>query len=362
MSPRFTEKGYFIALGMEGSANKIGMGIIKHISTANTWTDALREMNDTGKAIVMANVRHTFVPPAGHGFLPREVADHHRKHVVKLAKEAIDCAGISYTDIDCICFTQGPGMGAPLQTVVLCARTLSLMWDKPLIGVNHCVGHIEMGREITGALNPVVLYVSGGNTQVIAYSHHRYQIFGETLDIAVGNCLDRFARTMKISNDPNPGYNIELLARVGAQSGQLVDLPYTVKGMDLSMSGVLAFIDQLAAANKYSVETLCFSLQETIFAMLVEITERAMAHVDAADVLIVGGVGCNERLQEMMHIMCKARGGSVYATDERFCIDNGIMIAQAGLLAYRSGFTTPIENSECTQRFRTDEVYVDWRY
>jgi N6-L-threonylcarbamoyladenine synthase len=244
---------------------------------------------------------------------------------------------------------------------------------------------IEMGRLITGASNPVVLYVSGGNTQVIAYSSQRYRIFGETLDIAVGNCLDRFARTLHISNDPAPGYNIEQLAKKGKQ---LVDLPYTVKGMDCSMSGILAAIDALAAtyglngeqpdeeedvtdvtpvsdgaleSRKPTRADLCFSLQETVFSMLVEITERAMAHVGSKEVLIVGGVGCNERLQEMMGIMARDRGGSVHATDERFCIDNGIMIAQAGMLAYKTGFRTPLKESTCTQRFRTDDVFVQWR-
>lgn len=244
-----------------------------------------------------------------------------------------------------------------------------------------------MGRLITGATNPVVLYVSGGNTQVIAYSSQRYRIFGETLDIAVGNCLDRFARTLHISNDPAPGYNIEQLAKQGKK---LVDLPYVVKGMDVSFSGILATIDGLAATwglggeeraredaqatlpadkeqtsqdsdGKPTRADLCFSLQETVYAMLVEITERAMAHVGSKQVLIVGGVGSNERLQEMMGIMARDRGGSVYATDERFCIDNGIMIAQAGMLAYQTGFRTPLKGSACTQRFRTDEVFVKWR-
>ena len=229
-----------------------------------------------------------------------------------------------------------------------------------------------MGREITGAQNPVVLYVSGGNTQVIAYASQRYRIFGEALDIAVGNCLDRFARTLNISNDPAPGYNIEQMAKKGKH---LLDLPYTVKGMDCSFSGILASIDILAAkldkdpdgwkdevtGDVITREDLCFSLQETVFAMLVEITERAMAHVGSHQVLIVGGVGCNERLQEMMGMMASDRGGSVYATDERFCIDNGIMIAHAGLLAYRTGSITSLEDSICTQRFRTDEVLVAWR-
>lgn len=235
-----------------------------------------------------------------------------------------------------------------------------------------------MGRAITGATNPVVLYVSGGNTQVIAYAAHRYRIFGEALDIAVGNCLDRFARTLAISNDPAPGYNIEQMAKKGRH---LIDLPYAVKGMDASFSGILAAVDVLAAqlasgsedarpgrlraeedGALVSPEDLCFSLQETVFAMLVEITERAMAHVGSAQVLIVGGVGCNERLQEMMGLMARDRGGSVYATDERFCIDNGIMIAHAGLLEWGTGVRKmPFEESTCTQRFRTDEVYVGWR-
>ncbi|KAJ6264797.1 tRNA N6-adenosine threonylcarbamoyltransferase [Drechslerella dactyloides] len=346
-----------IAIGLEGSANKLGVGIIRHAP---------------GKpAEILANIRHTFVSPPGEGFLPKDTAIHHRTWVVGLVKRALRESGVAIADVDCICYTKGPGMGAPLQSVAIAARTLALLWDKPLVGVNHCVGHIEMGREITGADNPVVLYVSGGNTQVIAYADQRYRIFGEALDIAIGNCLDRFARTLNISNDPAPGYNIEQMAKKGKH---LIDIPYTVKGMDCSFSGILGFIDayandMLSGADKRDPETgeritpedLCFSLQETAFAMLVEITERAMAHVGSSQVLIVGGVGCNERLQEMMGIMAAERGGSVYATDERFCIDNGIMIAHAGLLAFQTGFTTPIDESTCTQRFRTDEVLVKWR-
>ena len=345
------------AIGLEGSANKLGVGLIHHPPNA--------------PATILSNIRHTYVSPPGAGFLPKDVAQHHRRHVVSLAKAVLTESRIPISKIDCICYTRGPGMGAPLQSVAVAARMLSLLWDKPLVGVNHCVGHIEMGRTITGADNPVVLYVSGGNTQVIAYAEQRYRIFGEALDIAVGNCLDRFARTLEISNDPAPGYNIEQLAKKGRV---LVDLPYTVKGMDCSFSGILASIDILAANLKANPETrdpitgdvittadLCFSLQETIFAMLVEITERAMAHVGSNQVLIVGGVGCNERLQEMMGLMARDRGGSVFATDERFCIDNGIMIAHAGLLEYECGVTTPLEDSGCTQRFRTDEVFVKWR-
>ncbi|CAG8471624.1 131_t:CDS:1 [Ambispora leptoticha] len=338
-----------IAIGLEGSANKLGIGIVAHDDV-------------TGKVEILSNIRHTHITPPGTGFLPRDTAAHHREHVLPVLENALREARITIKDINVICFTKGPGMGAPLASVAIVARTLSLLWDKPLVGVNHCIGHIEMGREITGAENPVVLYVSGGNTQVIAYAEKRYRIFGETLDIAVGNCLDRFARVLNLSNDPSPGYNIEQAAKSGKT---FIELPYTVKGMDVSFSGILSYIEMIAqdqlASGECTPEDLCFSLQETIFAMLVETTERAMAHIGSKEVLIVGGVGCNLRLQEMMMQMVGQRGGKVFATDERFCIDNGIMIAHAGLLAFRTGFTTKLEESFCTQRFRTDEVYVSWR-
>lgn len=372
-------RDYYLALGMEGLANKLGIGVIKHHRGP---------LLDTNRAEVLSNVRDTYMTPPGEGFLPRDTARHHRNWVVRVMKLALAEAGVSGDELDVICFTQGPGMGGPLQSVVIAARTLSQLWDLPLVGVNHCVGHIEMGREITGANNPVVLYVSGGNTQVIAYSRQRYRIFGETLDIAIGNCLDRFARVLHIPNDPFPGYNIEQMAKKGKH---LVHLPYTVKGMDLSMLGVLAYIEGLAkelatdddddtsneakpkrqkkkvlrdeeTGEVITREDLCYSLQEVLFLMLVEITERALAHVDSNQVLIVGGVGSNERLQEMMKLMIEDRkNGQIFATDERFCIDNGIMIAHAGLLAYRMGEKQKLSETVCSQRFRTDEVFVAWR-
>ncbi|XP_035683217.1 probable tRNA N6-adenosine threonylcarbamoyltransferase [Branchiostoma floridae] len=330
-------------IGFEGSANKLGVGIIRD-------------------GEVLSNPRHTYITPPGQGFLPRDTAKHHQAHILDVLQQALDIAKVKPQDIDCVAYTKGPGMGAPLVSTAVVARTVAQLWNKPLLGVNHCIGHIEMGRRVTGAVNPVVLYVSGGNTQVIAYQLKRYRIFGETIDIAVGNCLDRFARVLKISNDPSPGYNIEQMAKKGEK---LIDLPYGVKGMDVSFSGILSYIEDAAQtlldSRQATPEDLCFSLQETVFAMLVEITERAMAHCGSEEVLIVGGVGCNERLQEMMGIMAAERGAKVFATDERYCIDNGAMIAQAGWEMFRTGHTTALEDSWCTQRFRTDEVEVTWR-
>jgi N6-L-threonylcarbamoyladenine synthase len=353
-SHKRNDNGETIVVGIEGSANKVAVGVLRYSPDTNTYT-------------TLSNPRKTFCAPAGEGFLPKETAWHHQAHIVGLVRAALSEAfphnSHPEKQLSAICFTKGPGMGAPLQSCAVAARTLALMWKLPLVGVNHCVGHIEMGRVATGASNPVVLYVSGGNTQVIAYSDQRYRIFGETIDIAIGNCLDRFARVIGLSNDPSPGYNIEQEAK--QKGAKFLELPYVVKGMDVSFSGILTFCEQEAKTSLERGEItradLCYSLQETLFAMLVEITERAMAHCGQSQVLIVGGVGCNKRLQEMMACMVQERGGSLCAMDHRYCIDNGAMIAQAGMFALQHGETTPLQDTWCTQRFRTDQVKAIWR-
>lgn len=347
-------EGRTIVIGIEGSANKCGVGVLMY-------------KPDTREYEILSNPRKTFVAPTGCGFLPRETATHHQNHIVAIIRAALEEAFPNEikpeTKISAICFTKGPGMGGPLQSCAIAARTLALLWDVPLIAVNHCVGHIEMGRIACSSSDPVVLYVSGGNTQVIAYSDQRYRIFGETIDIAIGNCLDRFARVIGLSNDPSPGFNIEQEAKT--KGAQFLELPYTVKGMDVSFSGILTHVEQLAKTKLKTGDItkadLCYSLQETLFAMLVEITERAMAHTGQSQVLIVGGVGCNERLQKMMAIMVEERGGSLCAMDHRYCIDNGAMIAQAGIFALQYGEPTPVSETWCTQRFRTDQVPTLWR-
>jgi len=353
------------SLGIEGSANKIGVGIVTYDT-------------ESCHGEVISNPRRTYVPPRGQGFLPKDTAAHHRSHVIALVDEALKQGGITLDRVDCICYTKGPGMAAPLLNGAIVARTISLLGrgEKsrgeesrgeegiPLIAVNHCVAHIEMGRMVTGASDPVVLYVSGGNTQIIAYSLQRYRIFGETIDMAVGNCLDRFARILNLDNYPSPGYNIEQLAAAAVANSnrdqrplKMVELPYAVKGMDVSFSGILSHIEQVARTrlnrgpDPLTPEDLCYSLQETIFAMLVETTERAMAHVGSKEVMIVGGVGCNLRLQEMMGQMVRQRGGTLHATDDRYCIDNGAMIAQAGLEMFRTGVYPTWEQGFVTQRF-----------
>lgn len=304
---------------------------------------------------VIAEVTHTYVPPIG-GIHPREAAQHHAKfasHVIGKLLEEGQKKGISSSMIDGIAFSQGPGLGACLRTVATAARALSLSLDVPLMGVNHCLAHIEIGRWKTPARDPVTLYVSGANSQVLAYKMGKYRVFGETLDIGLGNALDKFARSAGLTHPGGP--KIEELAR---KAKNYIPMPYVVKGMDLSFSGLSTAATD--ALSRESLEDVCYSFQETAFSMVVEVTERALAHTGKKEVLLAGGVGANMRLREMLKIMCEERGASFYVPEKRFMGDNGAMIAYLGLLMLNSGSIISVENSHVNPNFRPDSVNVTW--
>ncbi|MCD4807125.1 MAG: bifunctional N(6)-L-threonylcarbamoyladenine synthase/serine/threonine protein kinase [Methanococcoides sp.] len=307
------------------------------------------------EADVIAEVTETYRPKTG-GIHPREAAQHHALHasgvIERLLKEYRD-KGHSPENIDAIAFSQGPGLGACLRTVATSARALALSLDIPLVGVNHCIGHVEIGRWKTPAFDPVVLYVSGGNSQVLAHRAGKYRIFGETLDIGIGNALDKFARGAGLTHPGGP--KVEEYAR---KATSYVKMPYVVKGMDFSFSGLSTAATDALKDN--SLEDVCYSFQENAFAMLVEVTERALGHTGKSEVLLAGGVGANMRLREMLDVMCEDRGATFYVPEKRFMGDNGAMIAYTGLLMFNSGTTLPIENSHVDPSFRPDTVDVTW--
>ena len=287
-----------------------------------------------------------YVPPKG-GIHPREAAQHH----ASVMKEVVSRVLTDPERIRSDAFSLRPGLGPSLRTVATAARALSIALGVPLVGVNHCVAHVEIGRWATGFRDPIVLYASGANTQVLGYLNGRYRIFGETLDIGLGNALDKFARSHDL---PHPGGPIiEKLA----QKGSYIELPYTVKGMDLAFSGLVSAAQESSAA----LEDVCFSLQETAFAMCVEVTERALAHAGKDEVLLVGGVGANRRLQEMLQVMCEERGAAFAVPERTFLGDNGAMIAYTGKVMLEHGVTLPLEKSQIRPGFRSDEVEVTWR-
>lgn len=325
-----------ITLGIEGTAHTLGVGVV-----------------DSEKK-VLSNVLDMYRPPEG-GLHPREAANHHADVVADIITRSVKEAGITLNDVDLISFSMGPGLGPCLRVAATAARSLSCRLGIPIIGVNHCIAHIEIGNATTGCTDPVLLYASGGNTQIIAYSDKRYRIFGETQDVGIGNMLDKLGRELGLGFYAGP--TIEKLAKGG---DRLLDLPYSVKGMDISFSGIMTAALALKDRGE-RLEDIAMSVQETAFGMLTEVTERAMAHVGKDEVLLGGGVAQNMRLREMVDTMAKERGAKMYCSDRRFCMDNGAMIAWLGNIMYNSGVRMSIEDTEVRQRFRTDEVSVTWR-
>ncbi|KQC05402.1 MAG: serine/threonine protein kinase [Methanoculleus sp. SDB] len=287
-----------------------------------------------------------YSPPHG-GIHPRDAAQHHASAMKDVISRVLPDPSV----VRAVAFSQGPGLGPCLRTVATAARSLALALDVPLVGVNHCVAHIEIGRWATGCSDPVVLYASGANTQVLGFLNARYRIFGETLDIGLGNALDKFARSLGL---PHPGGPI---IEERAREGNPIDLPYTVKGMDLAFSGLVS----AARDARAPLPDVCAGLQETAFAMCVEVTERACAHAGKDEVLLVGGVGANARLQEMLRAMCEERGASFYVPERRYLGDNGAMIAYTGKIMLEAGQILPLEDSQVRPGFRSDDVVVTWR-
>lgn len=323
-------------------------------STAHTFGASLLD-SDNGETEVLSNVWDAFSSAEG-GMIPREVADHHIDVCDHVLKKALDKAGVDFEAIGLVAFSQGPGIGNMLRVGATVARSIALLNNVPLVGVNHCIAHLEIGSLIKKECDdPVLLYASGANTQVIAYDAGRYRVFGETLDMGVGNFIDSVGRLMGLGFPAGPA--VEAKAK---ESQNFVELPYTVKGMDISLGGLYTKIRQLLEGN-HAKEDLCYSIQETVFAMLIEVSERAMAHTGKSQLLLGGGVACNKRLQEMAHIMCKDRKAQAFHLPNEYNVDNAAMVAWLGKKMHDSGFSKKISEMPIMPYERTDEVEVKWK-
>ncbi len=304
----------------------------------------------------------SIIRPTEGGIHPREAADHHSDNASLLLQGLLSSNSLSMNNLVGVAYSQGPGLGPCLRVGASVARAIATARNVPLIGVNHCVAHIEIGRTVCGCDDPVLLYVSGGNTQVITRLDGRYRVLGETMDIGIGNMLDKFARH---HGYPFPGGpEIEKAALRYRQSVELpsidgLELPYAVQGMDLAFSGLLNAADTLVEKGA-SFDAVCWSLQEHAFAASIEVAERALAHTGKTELLLGGGVACNERIREMSDIMCLERGATAHWPPKMYCIDNGTMIALLGLLQLESIGPTELIDSAVDQMLRTDMTPVAW--
>ena len=323
-------------------------------STAHTF--ACSVVDSRGK--ILSDARDIYRAPEGKGIHPREASRHHMEASSKVLHNALRSAGVSMEEIDIIGYSAGPGLGPCLRVGAVVARALAGFYGKPLVPVNHALGHIELGALLTGASDPLVLLVSGGHTMLLAFSHGRWRVFGETLDITVGQLLDQFGRALGFASPC--GGRIEEIA--DKSSGQYLQLPYAIKGNDVSFSGLLTAAIRMASENQDRLADVCSSLQETAFAMLAEATERALSFTGKKQAMIVGGVAANRRLVQMLQRACARHGAKLFACPIKFAGDNGAQISWTAIQEYKAEKKqVRIDKSYVHQSWRLDTVDVSWR-
>jgi N6-L-threonylcarbamoyladenine synthase len=322
-------------LGIESSAHTLGIGVVER-----------------GRVVANEKVMYRM---GNKGMIPSKVADFHANNLGRLLDKALPRANLSINEIDAIGYTKGPGIGSCLRIGQLAARALSARYGIPLFDVNHAVAHIEITKRMFGLSDPLVLYVSGGNSQILAIENdpfRHYHVYGETFDIGIGNMLDSFARAAGL--DPAWGSSV---ARA-AEGGSYIELPYTVKGMDFTFTGLLT--SAVKALNGNALKDVAYSLQETSFAMLCEAAERALLLTSKKGLILCGGVAQSVRLRQMLGIMARTHRARFCVAGDEFNADNGAMIALVAEEMLEHGVKSDMGRCTINQRYRIDSVRLAW--
>ena len=320
--------------------------------------EAAEHMSEAIPTVVGEALAHARDTPPGNAD-GAAVSDSATANDTQLADETTaDTSGTAATSetaaVDAVAFSRGPGLGPCLRITGTAARALAAELAVPLVGVNHMLAHLEIGRHRSGFQRPVCLNASGANAHLLGFHAGRYRVLGETMDTGVGNTLDKFARSLGWDHPGGP--KVEQAARDGSYH----ELPYVVKGMDFSFAGLASAAEQ-AVESGAAVPDVCAGLQEHVFGMLTEVSERALSLTGADELVVGGGVAQNQRLQEMLRSMCADRGASLFVPESRFLRDNAGMIAVLGAKMAAAGDTVAIEQSAVDPGFRPDQVAVTWR-
>lgn len=320
-------------------------------STAHTFGASV--VNTEGR--ILSDVKQVYVPPAGKGIHPREAAQHHSTVADKVILRALADARAKMSNLDAVAIALGPGLGPALRVGATLARAIAAKLRIPLIPIHHAIGHIEIGALTTGSKDPLVVLLSGGHTTIAAFASRRWRIYGETEDITLGNLLDMFARSVGLASPGGPE-----IERLAAKGQRFIELPYTVKGNDVSYSGLLTAAVKLLQTGQ-RIEDICFSVQEVSFSMLAEAAERSLAHTEKKEVLLVGGVASNLALRRKLEVIAGEHDARLQAVDPKYAGDCGSQIAWTGVLGFSHSLFIDIDRSEVRPRWRLDEVDIPWR-
>lgn len=276
------------------------------------------------------------------GVVPEIASRHHVEQVTYVLEEALQQAGMTMEDIDCVAVTEGPGLVGALLIGVNAAKALAFAHDKPLVGVHHIAGHIYANRLVKEMRFPLLsLVVSGGHTELVLMKDHgSFEVIGETRDDAAGEAYDKVARTLGL---PYPGGpHIDRLAHVGEAN---LDLPraWLEEGSyDFSFSGLKsAVINTLHNAKQKGMtihpQDLAASFQASVIDVLVTKTVKAVKEYGVEQVLLAGGVAANKGLRTALQAAFEGMEAELVIPPLSLCTDNAAMIAAAGTVLFQQG-------------------------
>jgi len=369
-------------LGLESTAHTFGASVV-------SFSPEKQKQNppNPSNVKILSNAFAKY-PSTKEGFIPYKMANFHDENFSKIVSEAIGKAEILPEQLDAVAYSCGPGIWPCLHVGHVAAKSLSNLLEIPLVPVNHALAHIEIARFLCGFENPLAVYVSGGNTQILALekegrgkkegngknggtekkegNEKRYRVLGETLDIGIGNFLDSVGRTLELKppdavgviNEIEKGKASFLPENNGSRknTNALLQLPYSVKGMNMAFSGLLTAIEKLK--GKEGKAAISFSAQEYSFSMLLEAVERALLLSGRKELILCGGNARNGRLKEMCKLMCKEQEAEFFVPPFEYCGDNAAMIALTGILQWNSKSFQ--KDASPKQRIRVENEAVRW--
>lgn len=275
------------------------------------------------------------------GVVPEIASRMHIENITIVLEECLEKSGLSMDDIDAIAITYGPGLVGSLLVGVEAAKTLSYIYDKPLIPVHHIAGHIYANNLVKSMEFPLMaLVVSGGHTELVYMKEdYSFEVIGSTLDDAVGECYDKVARVLGL---PYPGG--PLVDKLAHEGNDTYNLPYPLNdnSYNFSFSGIKSAVINLVhnenqKGNEIRKEDMATSFQNRVVSVLTKKTMNALNQYGVKNLIIAGGVSANKGLRESFSKICGENNINLIIPEMKYCTDNAAMIGAAGYYAYKLG-------------------------
>lgn len=305
-------------------------------------------VTDNGRLLANVVATQIAVHEKFGGVMPEIASRLHSENITVCLKQALDESGITFEELDAIAVTRGPGLIGCLHVGLQAAKTLAMLYDKPLIPVHHLAGHIYANEYIGELKFPLLcLVVSGGNTELVYMKEHMsFEIIGETKDDAVGESFDKVARVLGL---PYPGgLPIDQHAKLGKHT---YDLPHPNPGdgkYDFSYSGLKTAVINLVhnlkmKGESVNVDDMARSFEDVAIGMLVDRTMKAAKDYNVAQIVLAGGVSANSYLREEMKRHVEGTGIELIVPPLWCTTDNAAMIAKVGERLYERGYFASLD-------------------